>query len=71
MHQLSHGHIERAFQYNPLLVVSLPYILLGLVLDYTPLRHTHPVFYQRFYGKTASLLVFGIVILFWIGRNLP
>ena len=65
-----HGNIRQAYHYNPLLVLSLPYVLTGFAVEYTPLRKSHPDFHQRFYGKTASLLVFGIVVIYWIGRNI-
>jgi hypothetical protein len=64
-----HGNIRQAYHYNPLLVLSLPYVLTGLVLEYTPLRNIRSDLHQRFYGKTASLIVFGIVVVYWIGRN--
>ncbi|MGV3560560.1 DUF2752 domain-containing protein [Larkinella arboricola] len=69
LHQLMHGHIRQAFAYNPLLVLSLPYLLLGFLLEYTPLGRKQPELHRRLYGKTASWLVFGVVIVYWIGRN--
>jgi hypothetical protein len=69
LHQLMHGNIRQAYHHNPLLVVSLPYVLTGLLLEYSPLRKSQAGFQQRFYGKTASLLVLGIVLVYWIGRN--
>ncbi|GAB3934320.1 DUF2752 domain-containing protein [Larkinella terrae] len=70
LHQLLHGHMERAYGYNPLMVLSIPYVVTGLLLEYTPLRTKHSAFHQRFYGKTASRIAFGMVVLFGIGRNL-
>ncbi|MFC5412006.1 DUF2752 domain-containing protein [Larkinella bovis] len=69
LHQLLHGHIDQAYRYNPLLVLSLPYLLAGLMLEYTPLGKTYATVQNRFYGKTASWVVFGIVLTYWIGRN--
>ncbi|GAB3260565.1 hypothetical protein GCM10027347_24960 [Larkinella harenae] len=70
LHQLLHGHIRKAYAYNPLLVLSIPYVLLGLWLEYNPFGRKHQPVKHWFYGKTASLIVFGIVILYWIGRNI-
>lgn len=69
-HQLMHGNVRQAYHHNPLMVISLPYVVTGLLLEYTPLREKQADFHQRFYGKTASLIVFGIVVLYWIGRNI-
>ncbi|MFD1140618.1 DUF2752 domain-containing protein [Larkinella insperata] len=69
LHQLLHGRVGQAFSYNPLLVLSLPYLLLGFLLEYTPLGPKRPGLHQRLYGKTASWLIFGIVVLYGIGRN--
>jgi hypothetical protein len=32
LHQLAHGNIRQAYLYNPLMVLSLPYVLTGLIL---------------------------------------
>ncbi|GAB3897847.1 hypothetical protein GCM10028803_16500 [Larkinella knui] len=65
-----HGNIRQAYGHNPLMVLLSPYVLTGFVLQYSPLRKTQADFHRRFYGKTASLLVFGMIIVYWIGRNL-
>lgn len=69
LHQLLHGHVRQAFGYNPLLVLALPYLLIGFLLEYTPIGSQQPAFHQRLYGKTASWTAFGIVLTYWIGRN--
>ncbi|WP_423346907.1 DUF2752 domain-containing protein [Larkinella sp. VNQ87] len=70
LHQLMHGHLAQAYGYNPLLVLSLPYVLVGLLIEYTPLRNHSAGIRHRFYGKTASWIAFAVVLAYWIGRNL-
>ena len=70
LHQLSHGNILAAFHFNPLLLVSLPF--LGIVLARnlsariigSPLQPTE----QR---PLLWWLVLGVVVGFGILRNLP
>jgi hypothetical protein len=70
LHQLSHGNIVAAFHFNPLLLVSLPF--LGIVLARnlsaritgSPLRPIE----QR---PLLWWLFLGVVFVFGILRNLP
>lgn len=70
LHQLLHGHPLEALNLNPLMVLSLPfigYILISCHLDSLRLR------------KPSSLvssprpvwLLLGIILIFWILRNIP
>ncbi|WP_266364325.1 DUF2752 domain-containing protein [Tellurirhabdus rosea] len=65
VHHLLHGRLHTAFLHNPLLVLSLPYVLLGIVVEYSPLRSTYPVFRQRWFGLKAARLGLLVVLLWW------
>lgn len=71
LHQLLHGHLQRAFAFNPLLIASLPPALaLGLVWAIRRSRN-QPMFTQP---RTAWLwlvvfLLIGFAFTVW--RNLP
>jgi hypothetical protein len=65
LHQLLHGHVVDAFALNPLLVLSLPYLLIGFVVEYSSLRTQLPQFRQMAYGRMAAWVCFGIVLLSW------
>ncbi|MDQ0476651.1 DUF2752 domain-containing protein [Chryseobacterium sp. MDT2-18] len=69
-HELLHLNFKNAFAYNPLLVVSLPYALAGLLLYQTKLKERFPKTKQFLYGQKAILIVLLMVILFFIFRNL-
>lgn len=67
-HQLLHGHVATAFQYNPLVVTAAPFVLFLLMRRW-----------WRGPGQTWSpravagwgWFAFGVVLVFWIVRNLP
>ncbi len=71
IHHLLHGHISQAFHFNPLLVASMPYILIWMIVF--PLSKTYPLankIRMRLYHGTAVYVVLVLIILFWIGRNI-
>lgn len=70
IHQLLNLNITEAFRANPLLVVAIPYILLGFAFDYTSLKDRFPVVKKHLFGPVAIVLVFIIVIAYWILRNI-
>ena len=71
LHHLLNLQIQAAYSYNPLLVLSLPYVLAGAVYDRIPINAPQlEKIRQLFYGRKAILLVLIIIISFWIFRNL-
>jgi len=70
IHDLLNLDLKGAFHANPLLVMAIPYILLGFIFDYTSLSNRIPRVRRFLYGKTAILIVLGIVIFYWIWRNI-
>lgn len=69
-HELLHLKLKSALTYNPLLVISLPYALIGLLLYQTKLKEGFPKTRQFLFGKKSLLVVLFIIILFFIFRNL-
>lgn len=70
IHQLLNGNIKQAFALNPLLVLAIPYILVGWIFDYSRLTGRWLRIRNAFYGLYAIRLVLVAVIAFWIGRNI-
>lgn len=70
IHQMLNLNIRDAFFLNPLLIISIPYLLLGFVLENVSLSEKLLRIRKALYGPIAIWIVLGIVILFWIGRNL-
>ena len=69
LHQLLHGDVGGAVQANLLLVLVLPYVLPGLVLEYTAWGRQRYALRRRWYGYRASLVVFAVVVVYWLTRN--
>lgn len=69
LHSLLHLDIAKAFSFNPLLVISIPYILLGIYFEYLGGKVKFPEIRKKLFGKTAIIIAFVIIILYWIGRN--
>ncbi|MBK7215317.1 MAG: DUF2752 domain-containing protein [Bacteroidales bacterium] len=70
VHALLHLDFGKAMKANPLLVPSIPYIILGLLFDYTNLSDKYPKTRKILFGKIAIILVIIIVVSFGIIRNL-
>ncbi len=72
LHHLLNLRIGAAFALNPLLVLSIPYLLLGFWIDaMRPLKGRWLVIRNLLYGHTAILVSLAVVLLFWVGRNIP
>lgn len=69
-HQLLHFNIAGAFHQNPMVVLYLPYIVIGLYLEYLGGKEKHPRVRNILFGKWAAILILTSIILFWIGRNI-
>ena len=71
IHHLLNLDLPGAWRMNPLLVIALPYLLLGLILQ--PLSH-HSArgarLLDQLYGYRASVVALVVIVLFWIGRNI-
>jgi hypothetical protein len=70
IHHLLNLRVGKAFAANPLLVISLPYLLLGFFIEYTPWGTRLWGVHRLLYGRTAAWVAFFIVCSFWLGRNL-
>ncbi|WP_297237619.1 DUF2752 domain-containing protein [uncultured Porphyromonas sp.] len=71
IHRLLNLDIAGAWRMNPLLVIALPYLLAGLILQ--PLSHRSDIgarLRERLYGYRASVVALVVIVLFWIGRNI-
>lgn len=70
IHHLLHLQFKEAFLSNPLLIVAIPYLILGLYIEYFGGKEKYPRMKQLFYSRKAIYIVLIIIIAFWIGRNL-
>ena len=68
IHALLHLDIMAALHYNALLVLSLPLILALLYAEWK--RNSNPKLYVRIHHPAVIWSCFGIIVLWWIGRDL-
>ena len=69
VHALVHGDFSHAVSFNPLLVISLVYLIIEGVIAFAN-RSTATIrpLYARLW---TPWIVFAIVMIFWILRNIP
>lgn len=70
IHQLTHLNIISAFKYNAFVVIVLPYIFLGLYLEFLGGKIRHPKLEKIFFGRWSAIIVLIFVISYWIFRNI-
>ncbi|MDR3000119.1 MAG: DUF2752 domain-containing protein [Fibromonadaceae bacterium] len=72
IHYLLNLEFANAIRTNAFLVLAIPYILLGLIIEFS---RDDKVFinkvYNKLYGSTAALAALVIIISWWIFRNVP
>jgi len=70
LHRLLHGDVVGAFEFNPLMVVALPFLLYALVRYTNAAVRGRPL--KRHQLNTKYIWVLLVVIVsFWIFRNTP
>lgn len=70
IHSLLHFNIGAALSYNALMVLVLPYIFLGIWLEYFGGRKRFPGIEKFFFGRWSAVVVLTVIIAYWIVRNL-
>jgi hypothetical protein len=71
IHQLAHGNIRNAFGFNPLMVLSIPFLLYGFGIKAWNYLYSTDYRFKLFYSTFFIYTYFIIVLLFWILRNIP
>ena len=68
IHALLHLQFKDAFMFNPLVVISIPFLV--LLVTASILKDSHPQFYNKMNSSLISKLLLVIFILWWIVRNI-
>ena len=70
VHELLNLNIMGAWRQNALFLISMPYVLTGLIFNYL-LKPSSRVLYWRklLFGQRAIFLVLIVIVCFWIVRN--
>ena len=68
IHALLHLQFKEAFMLNPLVIISIPFLV--LLATASIVKGTHPEFYNKINSSLVSKLLLVIFILWWIVRNI-
>ena len=71
IHQLAHGNIIGAFGYNSLMVLSMPLLFYGFGIKIWNYLFASQKRAELFYSPFFIYGYFGIVLIYWVVRNLP
>ena len=70
IHEILHLNFRKAFEYNSLLMVSIPYLLIGVAFNFENIKIKYPKMRTFLFGQKTILFILAIVIGFFIFRNL-
>lgn len=70
LHCLLHGDVVGAFEFNPLLIVSLPFLLYALVRYTVAALRGQPIKWNQLNAKYIWVLL-AAILSFWVFRNTP
>lgn len=70
LHHLLHGEIRQAFSFNPLFIIAIPYVIVGILFEWFNMKYKYPRIRKFLFGTTAIYIISVIVILFAILRNI-
>jgi hypothetical protein len=70
IHQILHGNISKAFFYNPLMVLFIPYMLTGWLFEVIPVSKNVLKWRKRLFGIKAIYIILSLIIIFWFVRNI-
>lgn len=70
IHQLLQGNLNTAFAYNPLMVIALPYLFLGVLFEIPTFKNQYLTVQRFLFGYKTIRLIFVLIISFWILRNI-
>jgi hypothetical protein len=69
-HQLLHGNIINAFNLNPLMVICIPLIAYLFICLLEPKVKEKCIISKLVFNTTFLKIMFGIIIVYWIARNI-
>ena len=70
LHCLLHGDMVSAFEFNPLLILSLPFLLYALVRYTNAAVRGRPLKWNQLNAKYIWMLC-AVILCFWVFRNTP
>lgn len=71
MHALLHGNLREAMGYNILLVISIPFLMVHFYHKLRSAWLKKDIRWAVVYHPLTPKIIFVVVALFWISRNIP
>jgi hypothetical protein len=71
IYSLLHGNLKQALGYNLLLIISLPFLLVQLSYKIRSFMLKRNIRWGLLYHPLTPKIIFVIVMIFWIARNIP
>lgn len=68
IHSLLHLEFKEAFLYNPLVIISIPFLILLAVAAL--MKESRPGFYNKVNSSLLAKTLLAIIIVWWIVRNI-
>jgi hypothetical protein len=68
IHSLLHLEFKEAFLFNPLVIISIPFLILLAVAALV--KESRPGFYNKVNSSLLSKTLLAIIIVWWIVRNI-
>ena len=69
VHSILHLDFKSAFTQNTLILFLVPYILLGIYLQFFNGKRRFPKLEKIFFGKWAAIIVVSGILVYWVVRN--
>jgi len=71
LYSLLHGNIKQAADYNLLMVLSVPFLLIHFSYKLRSLIFKKDIHWSLIHHPLTPKVIFILVIIFWITRNIP
>lgn len=69
LHQALHGNFAMSMQFNFLLLPAAFYGLISMIGPFI-FSHNWSSLRMKFFGSAAAYIALGIIMIYWVGRNL-
>lgn len=70
IHQLLHLNFGAALKYNAFMVFALPYIFLGIYMEYFGGKKRNVKLQRIFFGRYSAIIILTVILLYWVLRNI-
>lgn len=70
LHALLHGDISQAFSFNPLFILAIPYVFVGILFEWFGLKFKYLKIRKLLFGTTAIYFLTAVIIFLFVFRNI-